>query len=283
MAAMNYPSALKHVLVHEGGYVNHPRDPGGETNKGITIAVYRAYRARKGLPSQSVRLITDAEVNEIYKLQYWNRIRGDQLPAGVDYVVFDGSVNSGPTQSVKWLQRALGCAVDGNMGEATLSALETCHDHRALIERICQLRMGFLRALRTWSTFGTGWTRRVSGVKAVGQAMVVDVAPPRITPADTASAKAKPEDISEPSALAEVAGPATTAASPLSAPVMDTANQLSMFSGINHYIAYVVIALLLVGLSITFYTLYKNHKAKKARNAEAVAEVPEFYEPEPVL
>jgi lysozyme family protein len=281
MAALNYPNALKHVLVHEGGYVNHPRDPGGETNKGVTIAVYRAYRARKGLPAQSVRHISDAELNEIYKLQYWNRVRGDQLPAGVDYVVFDGAVNSGPSQSIKWLQRALGCTVDGNMGEGTLAAIEACDDHRALIDRICQLRMGFLRALRTWSTFGTGWTRRVSGVKAVGQAMAVDVAPPRVAHVDTAAAKAKPEDIAEPSALAEATGPAVAASSPISAPVMDTANSLSMFAGINQYIAMVVVILLVMGLGITFYTIYQNHKAKKARNAEAVAEVPEFYETEP--
>lgn len=281
MTAQNYPNALRRVLVHEGGYVNHPADPGGETNKGVTIAVYRAYRQRKGLPLQSVRFITDPELNEIYRLQYWNKVRGDQLPAGVDYVVFDGAVNSGPSQSVKWLQRALGCEPDGNMGEATMAALENCNDYEVLISRVCELRMGFLRALRTWGTFGVGWTRRVSAVKAEGLAMARNVTPPKVAQPDQAAAKAKPEDIAEPSALAEVAGPATTATSPLSAPVMDTANQLTMFSGISKYIAFVVIALLIIGLGITFYTLYRNSKAKKARNAEATAEVPDFSELEP--
>ena len=121
MSAERYNEALKRVLVHEGGYVNDPRDPGGATMKGVTQRTYDGYRKRLGLPSRPVSQITSAEVGEIYRRQYWAAVRGDELPAGIDYVLFDGAVNSGPVQSIKWLQRALGVSVDGVLGEATVA------------------------------------------------------------------------------------------------------------------------------------------------------------------
>src|SRR5688500_6264664 len=102
-----FEECLKLVLVHEGGYANHPKDPGGATNFGVTQRVYDGYRLKAGVAKRSVKEITKTEVSAIYKRQYWDLIDGDELPAGVDYVVFDGAVNSGCGQSVKWLQRAL--------------------------------------------------------------------------------------------------------------------------------------------------------------------------------
>src|SRR6187401_363537 len=120
MASKNFNKALQLVLAHEGGYVNHPKDPGGPTNKGITQRVYDMYRKDKGLNTRSVKNIDKAEISDIYKTRYWDMIKGDRLPDGIDYVVFDGAVNSGPGQSVKWLQRALGDnyagKVDGQLG-----------------------------------------------------------------------------------------------------------------------------------------------------------------------
>jgi lysozyme family protein len=170
MTATGYARALPRVLVHEGGYVNDPLDPGGATNKGITFRVYDGYRQRKGLPTQDVRDITAAEISDIYKLQYWDAVKGDILPAGVDYVLFDGGIMSGPSQSIKWLQRALGnVVVDGQMGQATLAAVAEHPNKPALIDAICDRRMAFLRALRTFGRFGKGWTRRVEGVREVGK------------------------------------------------------------------------------------------------------------------
>jgi lysozyme family protein len=171
MTSQVYAKALKHVLVHEGGKVDDPQDPGARTNQGVIQRVYDGYRARKGRARRDVWLMGPAERDEIYRFQYWDVIRGDELPAGVDYVVFDGAVNSGPTQSVKWLQRALGgVMVDGQIGEATLAAVAAHPDHDALIAAICVRRVAFLKALKTWGRFGRGWARRVAGVEEAGQA-----------------------------------------------------------------------------------------------------------------
>lgn len=171
MTSQVYAKALKAVLVHEGGKVDDKQDPGGRTNQGVIQRVYDGYRARKGRPPRDVWLMEPAERDEIYRFQYWDVVRGDELPVGIDYVVFDGAVNSGPAQSVKWLQRALGgVQVDGQLGEATLAAVAAHPDHDRLIATICARRIAFLKALRTWGRFGKGWSRRVAGVEATGQA-----------------------------------------------------------------------------------------------------------------
>lgn len=172
MAANNFATCLRKVLVHEGGYVNHPKDPGGATNKGVIQRTYDAWRRSKGLPTQSVRNITDAEVEAIYRRDYWNKVSGDQLPRGVDYVTFDAGVNSGPSRGVKWLQRVLGVAQDGAAGPKTQAAANASN-HRKTIVDMCAARMSFLRGLGHWSTFGKGWTRRVSEVEAGAVAMVL--------------------------------------------------------------------------------------------------------------
>lgn len=151
----NYAKSLKAVLKHEGGYVNHPKDPGGETNKGVTKAVYAAYRKRHGDPVRSVKLITDGEVSDIYKVEYWDRVGADDLPSGLDYAVFDFAVNSGVGRAKKYLAKTSGPAT-------------------ARINALCDARMAFLRALKTWPTFGKGWERRVSGVRLMALAMVKD-------------------------------------------------------------------------------------------------------------
>ncbi len=172
MSAKNYQKALDLVLVHEGGFVDHPRDPGGTTNKGVTQRVYDLYREAKGLPQRSVRKLTMPECADIYRTRYWDVVKGDQLPAGVDYIVFDGAVNSGCAQSGKWLQRALGShykgKMDGQVGQSTLAAVQAHPDHDALVAAICQRRMAFLMALKTWSIFGKGWKRRVDDVRRIG-------------------------------------------------------------------------------------------------------------------
>lgn len=169
-----YADALAAVLVHEGGYSNHPKDPGGATMWGITQRTYDAYRKGLGKKTQTVKNLSVQERAAIYKKNYWDAIKGDQLPAGVDYTVFDGAVNSGVSQSVKWLQRSLGAAytvaVDGIIGVATLAALKSVGDMDALVARICAARLAFMKALKTWKTFKNGWSSRVAQVKKLGQA-----------------------------------------------------------------------------------------------------------------
>lgn len=160
----NFVPALAAVLVHEGGYVNHPRDPGGATNKGVTQRVYDDFRVNNGLPPRSVRYIAQEEVERIYKRQYWDAVRCDDLPAGVDYCIFDLAVNSGTNRAARFLQRSVGVLEDGKIGPVTIAAVKA-QAPNLLVDLICDERMCFLRSLSTFGTFGKGWTRRVSDVR----------------------------------------------------------------------------------------------------------------------
>lgn len=177
MSDKQFAAVLPLVLAHEGGFVNHPKDPGGATMKGVTQAVYDAYRTTKKLPLRSVKSITKVELNDIYRERYWNLAGCDHLPAGVDYATFDFSVNSGVGKAVKDLQRTVNAfapnriptltplKVDGIAGEDTFEAVRMCAelDEEAFINSYVDRRMSFLKSLKTWKTFGKGWTRRVEG------------------------------------------------------------------------------------------------------------------------
>lgn len=166
----NFNKALELVLKHEGGWANHPADPGGATMKGVTQRVYTAYRSRKGLPNRSVRHIEKSELQDIYKKQYWDAVCADDLPSGLDYAMFDYAVNSGPVRAIKDLQRVMGGKVDGHLGQATIVAALR-KDTLATILALCDRRMSFLRSLKTFSVFGKGWTTRVNGVRKVAGRM----------------------------------------------------------------------------------------------------------------
>ncbi len=160
----NFKKALEHVLVHEGGWADHPRDPGGATMKGVTLNTYRRhFGADKS--KDDLRNISDAELDQIYRLGYWDKCRCNDLPAGLDYSVFDAAVNSGPGRSAKWLQGAVGAKQDGGIGPKTLARVSE-FDSLETINNTCDRRLTFLRGLDTWEVFGKGWGRRVEGVRA---------------------------------------------------------------------------------------------------------------------
>lgn len=164
----NFRASLVHVLAHEGGYVDHPLDPGGATNLGITrrtLAAWRGVRPWRKLPKSEVQALKRREVARIYRARYWDSVLGDKLPSGVDYAVFDFAVNSGVSRAVKALQRAVGARADGVAGEMTLAAV-TRHHPKTVIRRLVARRRSFLQRLRNWKTFGRGWTVRVNGVLA---------------------------------------------------------------------------------------------------------------------
>lgn len=166
----NFARSLKAVLVHEGGWADHPKDPGGATMKGVTIGTYRRYKP--GATKEDLRNITDAELQRIYRDGYWDKVRGDDLPSGVDFCVMDFAVNSGPARAAIYLQEIVGVAPDGKIGPLTLQAVAKW-DSVALIEALCAKRMGFLKRLSTWPTFGKGWSARVTGVLRLAKDMAI--------------------------------------------------------------------------------------------------------------
>lgn len=167
----NFDKSLALVLKHEGGYVNHPADPGGATNRGVTQAVYDAWRGSHDLPKQSVKHIMEGEIAAIYLNRYWDAVSADDLPAGLDYAMFDFAVNSGTKRAAQYLQRIVGVLDDGKIGPKTLAAVRQ-HSATHLIERLCANRMTFLRNLGTFKHFGKGWTRRVTDVERTAKGMV---------------------------------------------------------------------------------------------------------------
>ena len=180
MFSSSYDEALARLLVHEGGYSNHPSDPGGPTNWGITLRDARAYW-KKDATAADVRNLPRAVAKNIFRTKYWAALCCDELPAGVDYAVFDYGVNSGVGRAAKVLQRLLGLhsasktrvdalVVDGIVGPRTLAAA-ACADAGRLIDAICDERLAFLQGLRTWPVFGNGWGRRVREVRAAALAM----------------------------------------------------------------------------------------------------------------
>ena len=161
----NFNRCLDEVLKHEGGHVDHPRDPGGETNLGIS---------RRSYPNEDIRGMTRDRAAFLYRRDFWNAIRGDDLPAGLDLVAFDAAVNSGVSRGAKWLQQALGVEADGKIGPATIEAAKKA-DARAAVNRALDIRMAFLRRLATFPTFGKGWTRRVEEVRSAALDMAATV------------------------------------------------------------------------------------------------------------
>ncbi len=169
MSADCYAESIRRLLASEGGYVNHPSDPGGPTNFGITLGDYRRY-VKADATAADVRAMKIGEAKAIYRAKYWDAMRSDDLLPGVDYCVFDYAVNSGTGRAPKVLQRVLGIAVTGRMDDTTLTATRS-RDARALIQGICDERLRFLQGLKTWPVFGRGWSKRVGEVRAAALAM----------------------------------------------------------------------------------------------------------------
>ena len=160
---MTFEEALEHVLKHEGGYVNHKLDKGGITNLGVTIAVWEEWIGRESSEDE-MRNLKPEDVADLYKKLYWDRVKGDDLPSGVNYCVFDAAVNSGTGRAAKWLQEAVGAVPDGAIGAKTLAKV-AAHDADSLVNAYCDVRLNFLKNLKTFDTFGKGWSRRVEGVR----------------------------------------------------------------------------------------------------------------------
>jgi len=155
----NYDKCLETILHHEGGYVNHPKDPGGETNLGVTKRVYQEHGGTKDMKNLLVE-----DVAPIYKKGYWDKIKGDDLPGGLDLCVFDFGVNAGPGRAAKFLQSMIGTTVDGGIGPNTLAKVEEYvreNGEHETVKKYQEMRQKYYEQLSTFATFGKGWTRRV--------------------------------------------------------------------------------------------------------------------------
>ncbi len=159
---------LLFTLREEGGFVNDPRDPGGATNMGVTLATLRVWRDDPHLGVTDVRALTRDMVTSIYGADYWNKLRCDALPSGLDLMVFDFAVTSGTLRSAKMLQGVLGLvgsAVDGSIGPDTLHRAQTC-TCADVVPRLGDLHAAYYRGLSTFHVFGAGWLARTARRKA---------------------------------------------------------------------------------------------------------------------
>ena len=164
----NFDECLKMLLHHEGGYVNHPKDPGGETNLGVTKRVYEKWGGTKDMKDLTVE-----DVAPIYKKEYWDRCKCDDLESGVDWAVFDWAVNSGTGRAAKAIQKICGASQDGAIGPKTLALIGT-QNTQYVIEEFGKIRQDFYESLKTFDTFGKGWTRRNKETTAKALEMIED-------------------------------------------------------------------------------------------------------------
>lgn len=166
----NFDKAIVALLISEGGFVNNPKDPGGMTNLGVTKTVWEGWTGHDATET-TMRNLSTSDVTPLYRKKYWDAVQGDNLPAGLDYCVFDTAVNSGAGRSIKLLQRSIGVTEDGAIGPNTLAAILVA-DVGQLIDKYCAARQDFLQSLATFDTFGKGWTRRVSEVNLKAKEMI---------------------------------------------------------------------------------------------------------------
>lgn len=168
---MGFPSALEILLKHEGGYVNHPKDPGGMTNLGVTRRVWERWVGRR-VGEKEMRNLTAEQVAPLYKKRYWDAVKADELPWGLALQVFDFGVNAGPRRAVQTLQRSVGTVADGVYGPLTRKAIKNYIDRHGLVKLIevyASNRIRYYRSLKTFRVFGRGWTRRTQEVMEVGR------------------------------------------------------------------------------------------------------------------
>ena len=148
---LNFDRAVYLILKHEGGYVNNPNDTGGETNFGISKRAY---------PDLDIAELSVFTAQEIYKRDFWDKVKGDHLPTGLDLTVFDFAVNAGVSRASKVLQKIVGAKPDGIIGSKTLNLINTHSDVLALITEYYRLRQAYYESIDSFQHFGLGWTRR---------------------------------------------------------------------------------------------------------------------------
>lgn len=147
-----FDTMIERILSHEGGYVNHPSDPGGETNWGIS---------KRSYPNEDIKNLTRDGAKTIYKKDFWDVIEGDKLPDGIAFQFLDSAVNSGISQSIRFLQRAIGVADDGHFGSVSKKTMSEFSESDVIMGFLSE-RLEFMTKLSIWDKFGRGWARRIA-------------------------------------------------------------------------------------------------------------------------
>lgn len=237
----NYEACLAITLKLEGGDVNHPDDPGGKTRWGITQATYSAWRASRGLSKRSVFKMERGEMLQIYKANYWDAVGGDTLVAGVDLSTWDYGVNSGPSRARRVLLASIG-------GTA-----------KQTIQKMCAERMSFVRGLRTWKTFGKGWSRRIATIEAKAVAMAVAHLP-------VASRKAELEverEVATSTSSTQSKGAKGSATTGTGAAITDAA------SNTDQWVSIALLTAFVIGIGIAVYLSHRSRHNKHRAAAYA--------------
>lgn len=188
----NFDKSFKLILKHEGGWADNPKDPGGPTMKGVTLATFRRL-VKANATKEELRNITSEQLATIYRRSFWDAVAGAKLPSGVDHAVFDFAINSGPARAAEYLQRAVGAVPDGRVGPATIAAVEKLPAMR-VIEKLMADREAYMRRIKNkktgellWKTFGRGWAARLKRVReeALLLAKTPAIEEPVVVPAKT--------------------------------------------------------------------------------------------------
>ena len=174
----NWDKSCDMVLAHEGGFTNDQRDSGnhlpdgrqGSTMLGCTQANWEAYVGHQ-VTQDDMKKLTKEDVKPLYKKNYWDAVRGDELPTGLDYAAFDFAINAGPAASRKMIQRALNVVVDGSIGPNTLKAINEA-DAKELMQKFSDAKTAFYKGLGNFNVYGAGWLKRVADVQAVADKMI---------------------------------------------------------------------------------------------------------------
>ncbi len=259
MAKSTYARVMPEVFAHEGGWSDHPSDPGGATNMGITIGVFSEWLGRPATKTE-LRNMPKSTAEAIYKARYADPLRYDDLPAGVDYATLDGGINSGVSRGAKWLQRAVGAAQDGKVGPLTVNAANAAPDKVATVKRICGYRLGFVQSLRTWSVFGRGWARRIAEVEALGVTLALEARNEAPRPHIAAEEQQANRDASRAGNTAVATGAPTTIGGGTAAIDPDAVGQVSSLPGL---------ALFVLGLIVAGVFLYRWHVGRQRAAAYA--------------
>lgn len=246
-----WDDAMKIELRFEGGKDDDPIDPGGRTNQGVIQREFSAWLRKNGKPNRDVFTMTNDERDTIYWENYGAKVRFNELPPGIDIVVADGAINSGPSQSVKWVQRALGLAADGVLGNVTLQAIIDYPDHDVLIGKIIERRDAFLRSLKTFWHFGKGWISRTSQLRKIGQSWAMGSIGPAVVWSPNMNKKATIIDAKP--KLSTAPADATAAGGGVSTGLATAQTTIAPLQGMSSTVDNLITALIVIGVLATVF------------------------------